>query len=180
MIDVGERLKKLRNSRALSQRELAKMAGITNGTISAIEKNTVSPSVSSLKKLLDAIPISLSEFFSMEIAVEPNVFFSADSMTDAGTGGVQRKIMGRVSPEQKLLLMDETFPAGANSGDLMSHEGEETGFVVSGRIEVTVGDEIRVLKPGDGFHFDSETPHRFRNDSNEPCRIICCSTPAKF
>ena len=180
MIDVGERLKKLRNSRALSQRELAKMAGITNGTISAIEKNTVSPSVSSLKKLLDAIPISLSEFFSMEIEIEPKAFFPADSMTDAGTGGVQRKIMGRVSQEQKLLLMDETFPAGINSGDMMSHEGEETGFVVSGEIEVTVGDEVRLLKAGDGFHFNSETPHRFQNHSEEDCRIICCSTPAKF
>ena len=156
------------------------MAGITNGTISAIEKNTVSPSVSSLKKLLDAIPISLSEFFSMEVGEEPTFFFSADAMTEAGTGGVQRKIMGRVSEEQKLLLMDEIFPAGINSGDMISHEGEETGFVLSGEIEVTVGDECRTLKTGDGFHFNSEIPHRFRNLSKEDCRIICCSTPAKF
>lgn len=180
MIDVGERLKKLRKSRALSQRELAKMAGITNGTISAIEKNTVSPSVSSLKKLLDAIPISLSEFFAMEMEEEPKVFFSADTMTNVGTGGVMRRIMGKHNPEQKLLLIDETFPEGTDTGDLMSHEGEETGLIVAGEIEVTVGDEVRVLKTGDGYHFNSETPHVFRNISKEPCRIVCCATPAKF
>lgn len=180
MIDVGERLKKLRKSRALSQRELAKMAGITNGSISAIEKNTVSPSVSSLKKLLDAIPISLSEFFAMEMEEESSVFFSAESMANVGTGGVMRRIMGKHNPEQKLLLIDETFPEFTDTGDLMSHQGEETGLVISGEIEVTVGNEVRILKAGDGYHFNSEVPHVFRNISTTPCRIICCATPAEF
>ena len=180
MIDIGERLKQLRISRGLSQRELAKLAGTTNSTISAIEKNAVSPSVSSLKKLLDAIGISLSEFFSMDIEEEPQVFYFAESMKDVGTGGVLRRIMGQSIPGQALLLMDETFPPGANTGDLISHEGEETGIVISGEIEITVGEEIRILTAGDGFQFNSGIPHHFNNCSDEPCRIICCTTPAKF
>ena len=65
-MDVGERLKVIRKQKGLSQRELAKRAGVTNSTISMIEKNSVSPSVGSLKKVLQGIPMSLVEFFAEE------------------------------------------------------------------------------------------------------------------
>ncbi len=49
-MDTGSRLKLVRESYKLSQRELARRSGVTNATISLIEQNRVSPSVSSLKK----------------------------------------------------------------------------------------------------------------------------------
>lgn len=65
-LDVGERLQSIRKLKGLSQRELAKRAGVTNSTISMIEKNSVSPSISSLRKVLGGIPMSMVEFFSEE------------------------------------------------------------------------------------------------------------------
>lgn len=62
-MDVGERLQSIRKLKGLSQRELAKRAGVTNSTISMIEKNSVSPSISSLRKVLGGIPMSMVEFF---------------------------------------------------------------------------------------------------------------------
>ena len=62
--EVAERLRFVRNKHGLSQRELAKRAGVTNGTISLIEQGRVSSSVGSLKKLLECIPMSLAEFFT--------------------------------------------------------------------------------------------------------------------
>ena len=50
--DVGQRLRGVREMHSLSQRELAKRAGVTNGTISLIEQNRVSPSIGSLRKVL--------------------------------------------------------------------------------------------------------------------------------
>ncbi len=67
-MDVGERLQSIRKLKGLSQRELAKRAGVTNSTISMIEKNSVSPSISSLRKVLGGIPMSMVEFFSEEIS----------------------------------------------------------------------------------------------------------------
>ena len=61
-LDVGERLQSIRKLKGLSQRELAKRAGVTNSTISMIEKNSVSPSISSLRKVLGGIPMSMVEF----------------------------------------------------------------------------------------------------------------------
>ena len=69
-MDVGERLQSIRRLKGLSQRELAKRAGVTNSTISMIEKNSVSPSISSLRKVLGGIPMSMVEFFSEEILQE--------------------------------------------------------------------------------------------------------------
>jgi transcriptional regulator with XRE-family HTH domain len=70
-IDVGERLRTIRQQHGLSQRELARRAGVTNGLVSLVEMNRVSPSVSSLKKLLDGIPMSLAEFFTDAPNQEP-------------------------------------------------------------------------------------------------------------
>ena len=58
-VDVGARLRALRLMHGLSQRELAKRAGVSNAIISLIEQNRSSPSVGSLKKVLDGLPVSL-------------------------------------------------------------------------------------------------------------------------
>ena len=76
-IDVGARLRSVRTSLGLSQRELARRAGVTNGLISLIEQNRVSPSVSSLKKVLDGVPMSLAEFFTLDLSAAPQAFFGA-------------------------------------------------------------------------------------------------------
>ncbi|WP_445503453.1 helix-turn-helix domain-containing protein, partial [Microvirga sp. G4-2] len=64
--DLGCRLRYVRGLHNLSQRELAKRAGITNSTISLIESNQTNPSVGALKRILDGIPIGLAEFFALE------------------------------------------------------------------------------------------------------------------
>src|SRR6202795_2805530 len=93
-LDVGAHLKSVRQMYALSQRELAKRAGVTNGLISLIEQNRVSPSVSSLKKVLDGIPMSLADFFTLDLAGKPEVFFPRAELVDIGTASVQLRLVG--------------------------------------------------------------------------------------
>src|SRR5690606_6288151 len=83
-MDIGARLQLVRKSKDLSQRELAKRVGVTNSTISLIEQNKVSPSVSSLKKVLDGIPISLADFFTLDldIGLPDSPFYSAGELPD--------------------------------------------------------------------------------------------------
>ena len=76
-IDVGARLRALRLMHGLSQRALAQRAGVSNAIISLIEQNRTSPSVGSLKKVLDGLPISLADFFGMELGPRPQIFFAA-------------------------------------------------------------------------------------------------------
>ena len=78
-------------------------------------------------------------------------------------------------------LLNETYPPGSDTGpDMLNHEGEEAGTVVSGQLGVTVGNEVYVLETGDSYYFDSSQPHRFRNPVDEPCLLISATTPANF
>ena len=184
-MDIGKKLQSIRKEKGLSQRELAARAGLTNGTISLIEKNKTSPSVASLKSLLDAIPMSIAEFFAtIEDSDAPKIFYTAEEFVEvapqAGFGGVSLRQLGNAI-SHSVQLLDEFYPAQADTGsELMSHDGEEAGIVIHGEIEITVGDQVRVLKAGEGYLFDSRQPHRFRNIGTDVCRIVSACTPPTF
>ncbi len=182
-LDIGASLKAVRKLKGLSQRELAKRAGVTNSTISMIEKNSVSPSVSSLKKVLGGIPMSLVEFFSIDDGSigDQKVVYRANELLDIGTGELVYKLIGRDYPNRAMSLMSEMYPVNADTGaEMLQHEGEEGGVIVEGKLEVTVGEEVFILEKGDSYYFNSQQPHRFRNPFDEPCRLVSATTPADF
>ena len=180
-LDVGAHLKAVRQMYGLSQRELAKRAGVTNGLISLIEQNRVSPSVSSLKKVLDGVPMALSDFFTLDLAGKPQVFFPKEELADIGAGGVELRLVGSRVAQRSMTVLHEKYAPGADTGDeMLTHVGEQGGVVVGGRIELTVGGEARILGAGDAYYFRSTLPHRFRNLGREDCEIVSASSPARF
>ena len=60
---------------------------------------------------------------------------------------------------------------------MLKHDSHEGGVVLSGELEITVGDQIKVLKPGDAYLFDSRIPHRYRNIGTERCIVVSACTP---
>lgn len=182
-MDIGARLQLVRKSKGLSQRELAKRVGVTNSTISLIEQNKVSPSVSSLKKVLDGIPISLADFFTLDLDAGPpdSPFYSAAELPDVGSNGVHYFLVGQHRPQRQMCILREVMPPGTDTGEsMLSHQGEEGGVVVQGEVEVTVGDQVRVLRAGEGYYFESQIPHRFRNVGQTEAVIFSANTPATF
>jgi transcriptional regulator with XRE-family HTH domain len=177
-LNVGAHLKSVRQMYGLSQRELAKRAGVTNGLISLIEQNRVSPSVSSLKKVLDGIPMDLADFFTLDVGVKPQVFFPREELTDIGTASVELRLVGVRLAKRNMAILHEKYAADADTGEeMLTHAGEEGGVIVKGRIELTVGGESRILGPGDAYYFKSTLPHRFRNVGREECEIVSASSP---
>src|SRR6202453_3107593 len=163
-MDIGAHLKAVRQMYGLSQRELAKRAGVTNGLISLIEQNRVSPSVSSLKKVLDGIPMALADFFTLDLGGQPQVFFPRQDLADIGTASVELRLVGSRLAKRTMSILHERYAPNADTGEeMLTHAGEEGGVIVKGRIELTVGGESRVLGPGDAYYFKSSLPHRFRN-----------------
>ena len=184
-MDIGTKLQAIRKAHGMSQRELASRAGLTNGTISLIEQNKTSPSIASLKSLLDAIPISIAEFFAtLEDANGAKKFFDAGEFSEIAPQSSERSVSLRQlgdTTTHALQILDESYPPGADTGqELLSHLGEEGGVIVEGEIEITVGDQVKVLGPGGGYLFDSREPHRFRNVGSKVCRIISTCTPPTF
>ncbi len=179
--DIGRRLKHIRETLRLSQRQLARQSGVANATISQIEAGKLNPTVSMLKKVLDGIPISLGEFFGDAFETRDRVFFRADELTEIADGGVSFRQVGAHLGNRAIQLIKECYQPGAGTGKhAITHEGEECGIVLSGRLEVTVDDETAILGKGDAYYFKSTRPHQFRNSGNTPCELITACTPPTF
>jgi transcriptional regulator with XRE-family HTH domain len=190
--DVGGRLRDIRTAKGLSQRQLATRSGVTSGMISMIEQNRTNPSVASLKKILDAVPMTMSEFFSADQPAEAKFVFRADELTEIAPrirafigkknklASVSLRQVGDAS-KHSLQILHETYPPGADTGpEMLVHEAEEGGVVISGSIELTVGDQVSVLQAGDAYLFDSRLPHRFRNAGDDVCIVVSACTPPSF
>ena len=175
--DVGERLRSVRRQHGLSQRALAVKAGVTHSLVSLIEKNKVSPSVSSLKKILEAISYPLTDFFALTLPPVDQIFYRADELIPLARGPLTLLQVGDVK-SHNVQIFHEFYQPGADTGETMlQHEAEEGGVLVAGELELTVGNQTRILKKGDAFLFDSRLPHRYRNVGTELCEIVSAVTP---
>ena len=182
-IELGFRLRMVRQRHALSQRALAKKAGVANASISLIESGNMSPSISALKRILAGFPMTLAEFFSDELpGLATEVFYRAESLTEISGGeGISYRQIGSAKAGHALQILHETYEVGADTGLIMlQHEGEEGAVILTGRLEVTVGEATRVLGAGDAYYFNSRQPHRFRNAGNEVCTLVSSCSPPSF
>ena len=175
---VGSRLRYLRDMHGLSQRELARRAGLTHGTIGSIERDAISPSVGSLRKILDSFPMTLSEFFALNPDSETQVFFGHGELMEVGGGGISLRQVGHNLKNRPLQVLLERYAPGAETAKApYSHIGDEGGVVIQGQVEVTVGGATRVLGPGDGYLFSSRLPHKFRNVGAGEAVVVSANTP---
>lgn len=163
-IDVGGRLRELREGRGISMRTLATKSGLSANALSMIERGKTSPSVSTLYKLSDALGVAITAFFGPESDKKQMIFLKADERTRMsfsrgvfeGLGGDQ--FAGNVAP---FML---TLESGTSSGPHdMVHTGHEFVFCLRGQLEYQVEREVFQLSAGDSLLFASQLKHRWKN-----------------
>ena len=190
-LSIGERLAELRKEHRYSIRKLAEKAGVSASLISDVERGKVEPSISTLKRLSDALGTTLTFFFSEPAeersrvvrAEERVVLRGSDNSTEVGSGNGTGVRFELASPEhaEGIEAIYGRYEVGASLGDEpVTHEGEEWGMVLSGRLKVWVGDEIHFLDPGDAIWYPSTTPHRMENVADGPTEYIWIDTPKSF
>lgn len=177
-ISVGQRLRGIRVSRGLSMKSLAQRSGLNINTLSLIENERTSPSVSTLQQLAHSLQVPITEFFesnhgSKKIVYQkqgkrPHVTFQHSTMEDLAPG------MPRLGAEPILV----TFEPGADSGKkLIVHTGREFVYCLDGRIAYTVDNEKYILEPGDSLIFDAYLPHHCINIDSTPSRVLLVRCP---
>lgn len=179
---LGSHLKELRLRRKLTVRDLATRSGVSHATISLIERDRTSPSVDTLSAMLDALGTTLVSFFgSLQSTLAYSPFYKPDDFVEIGDKeSISYRMLGMNHPNRHILMLRETYAVGADTGKAFSHNAHEAGIIMSGCVEVTVGDKAQLLGPGDGYYFDSQLPHRFRNAGDAPAEIISCVTPPNY
>ena len=179
--DVGDRLRMVRDQFDMSQRTLARLSGVSNATISLIESGNLNPTVSTLFKLLEAFPISITAFWEGDQPHAPQVFYRASDLTRIDHNKVVYWRVGRGTPGDSLTFQYERYEPGMDGGEILIDKDHEiAGFVLEGLLEVTVGDQRKVLKAGEAYRFNGRTPHRFRVVGKQQVLSISCTTPPVF
>jgi transcriptional regulator with XRE-family HTH domain/mannose-6-phosphate isomerase-like protein (cupin superfamily) len=172
-IDVGGRLRQLRQERGKSMRALARLSGLSTNALSMIERGRTSPSVSTLYKISDALEVPITAFFREEPPRQQVVFCQADQRNRVsfpkgmweGLGG--EFFIGHVEPF--MLILDP----GASSGPFgMLHTGHEFVMCIEGQLEYEVEDRLYTLNPGDSLIFAAQLRHRWRNSGEGAARAV--------
>lgn len=177
-VDVGARLRALREGRQLSIKALAEASGLAVNTLSLIEHGKSSPSVSTLQQLAAALRVPITAFFTPEAPRSRVVYhragelgatpFPHGTVTDLGVGIARRSI------EPLLLALDP----GAGSGhDAIVHSGQEFVYGLQGRITYTVAGQVYPIEPGDNLLFEATLPHGWHNHGDSPARALLALCP---
>src|SRR5512133_1455963 len=172
-VDVGQRLRVLREERGISMRALARRSGLSANALSMIERGLTSPSVSTLNKLAVALEVPITAFFRQEPVREQIVFRKASERTRIpfmrglieGLGG--ESFVGRV---EAFMI---TLESGGSSGPHgMIHTGHELVFCLRGTLEYEVDNQRFLLEPGDSLIFAAQLVHRWRNPGSHVANAI--------
>lgn len=163
-INIGERLRELREARNISMRTLATKSGLSANALSMIERGKASPSVSTLYKLAEALGISITAFFGSDTDRQQVVFLKSDERTRVsftrgvfeGLGG--ERFTGRVEPF--MLTLENSANSGART---ITHSGHEFVFCLRGELEYQVERQIYHLESGDSLLFAAHLKHKWRN-----------------
>jgi transcriptional regulator with XRE-family HTH domain len=186
---LGEKIRGRRMELGLKGLDLAKKSGLSPGFISQIERGLVNPSVSTLKKIGDALNIPIGALFEEITPEEEKKEFSVSKSPIVHEN--QRKIL---SPNKGvtfyLLNPDMTgdiefildiFEPGATTGEeLYSHAGEECGLILEGELEVQLENKKYLLKKGDSITFKSTILHKKTNPGESRSISIWANTPPWF
>jgi transcriptional regulator with XRE-family HTH domain len=183
---IGARLKTLRSEYGYSMRKLGELADVSASLISDVEKGKVEPSISVLKRLAAALGTTLMYFFTESSQSNGRVIRSSERRSlgahvPDGEGTGIRFELASPDEAQSIEAIIGVYARGASLGDEpLTHEGEEWGMILEGRLKVSVGDEVYFLSPGDSIWFPSTTPHRMENVADGVTKYIWIDTPKSF
>lgn len=177
-MDLGAKIRQMRNQKGLTQEELADRCELTKGYISQLENNLNSPSIATLTDILYALGSNLSEFFRED--AEEKVVFSKEEFIEKDSDGV---LFNWLIPNAQKNMMEPVLvelSEGVSSAADVPHEGEEFGYVLEGKIAVVLGNKHYICKKGEAFYYAAAKPHYILNKGKGKAKFLWISTPPNF
>lgn len=182
-MDIGGKVKTLRQKRGITLKELADITGLSISFLSRLENDKTEATLNDLRKLADALETSIINFFPDDLNEDIRVVRSNQRRKI-----MQPAIKGKPSTLEFLLWgskiqMEPTLmiiPSGSDSGNYAEHMGEEFLHVLEGDIKVFCGEAVYELHAGDTIGFPAKLPHRWENTGTEQAKVIVASSLPTF
>jgi transcriptional regulator with XRE-family HTH domain len=175
---VGKRVREIRILRGLSMRALAEKSGLNINTLSLIENERTSPSVSTLQQIAQSLQVFVTEFFQrnhgnkrlvyQKRGKRPWVAFEYSTMEDLAPG------MPRFGAEPIIVTLEPNADSGKRP---IVHTGREFVYCLDGHISYTVDNESYLLESGDSLIFEAYLPHHWKNIDATPSRALLVLCP---
>lgn len=177
-MELGARLREMRQTKNLTQEELADRCELTKGYISQLENDLTSPSIATLVDLLNALGSNLSDFFHEE--TEQKIVFPKEEYIEKQSDGMR---LNWLIPNAQKNMMEPVLvelEGGASTNPDFPHEGEEFGYVIEGRITIVHAGQRHMAKKGESFYFSSDKEHFILNRGKTRAKFIWVSAPPNF
>ena len=181
-MDIGEKLRRLRLKKNLTQEEMADRCELSKGFISQVERNLASPSIATLKDMLECLGSNLKEFFSETDDDEKKVFTQADMFVKEDEEVLRGSITWLVPSAQKNAMEPilVELGEGGKTQEMPPHEGEEFGYVLSGTITLHMDGKPLRVRAGESFCLHPSADHYLENAGKRRAQFLWVSTPPNF
>lgn len=179
-MQIGEKIRRLRMEKQLTQEELAIRCELSKGFISQVENDLTSPSIATLIDILEILGTNLPDFFSE--SKEERVTFTKDDMFTTEDEDLKYSLMWLIPNAQKNAMEPIMLTLEPNGRYIEEepHEGEEFGYVLSGTINLHLGKKKYKVKKGESFYYKPKVNHYIENAGKTHAKIIWISTPPSF
>ena len=180
-VDVGERLRELRRVRAFTLRTIASRAGLSESFLSQVERGRSNASIASLRRIADALGVSMADLFEPAGLPGPRVL-RRDERPALSFGILGRKLLLTPRPLHHLEVFAGELEIGGSTGPQPYAHGdsEELFVVLAGTVQLELGGELHELERGDSIDYRSSTPHRISNVGDEPAEVMWIISPPSY
>ena len=181
-VQLADKLRHLRRKSGLTLKQLGELTGCSESMLSKAERGHVVPSLDLLSRISKQLGTSVAGLFAEAPELSCFVYKEGERpKLELGTATQDgHTLLERLIPYaqgRQLNANLHVVPPGGGSAGVLSHDGEEVGFVIDGYIEITVDNETHLVGPGGSFFFCSELPHRYRNIGTTTARIVWVNSP---
>ena len=174
----GDRIRRIREERGLSIKDLSSRTGIDVAALRRIESGETIPALGQLVRLGRALDMKMGYLISPGIDETMTVVHKDDRRPVSRYGETKSMLFGytyeSLAPEKADRFMEPFMVTlvPTETEELSTHAGQEFLYVLDGEVKLQVGDRIDFLKPGDAAYYDSVEPHLVRCVGTSPAQIL--------
>ena len=179
-MNIGEKIKQLRIQMNLTQEELANRSELSKGFISQVERDLNSPSISTLVDILECLGTNLKDFFNEDI--NEKIVFSNDDIFIQDNEELDHTINWIIPNAQKNQMEPILIKlaVGGRSNVYNAHEGEIFGYVLSGSLNLCIGNKNYSVASCESFYYKANASHYVQNTGNVETTLLWVSNPPNF
>jgi transcriptional regulator with XRE-family HTH domain len=179
-MNLGKKLRRMRQARGLTAVELAQRARVTTGFISQLEHSQTVPSLQTLQRIATVLGVSMT-YFLLEENLQPQVVRKQERrIIDLGHDGSCISLLSPLSSQHLELVLYELPPGAVSWSTARSHAGQQCHLLLQGTVRADYGDKTYRLEEGDSILWEGTLPYRLENIGPNEARLLSATAPASL